>query len=260
MRKMSLFLFWTVTLIFMTPLVMAETLLADQIMSRAIDALKRPHSVEKLEVKIGRLTTEEVAKIYVIDVYQRQTKKGDRLRINFVHPPGLKGTSLYVLDHPHRMDKGETYIHLPALGAPKKVVGRDLHGDFFGMDLTIQDLRSFKLNNYQFKLLKEERVKRDCYVIEAIPLWESQYAKKILYITKSNFFMVKIIFFDKGNVAQPSKTLIVDEIMIVEGRPRHKLLTIENIKKDHFTHMKTLSVDMKSIPPYDYLIPKASEK
>ena len=82
--------------------------------------------------------------------------------------------------------------------------------------MTYEDLESRDVNNYTYKTLNDAKVNGDkCYTVEALKKSGTKtYSKYVLYVRKSDYFVVKIDFYQKGKLF---KTLENQNIQKIKG-------------------------------------------
>jgi len=127
--------------------------------------------------------------------------------IVFIYPADVRGVALLSKEISDTTEN--QWLYLPSLKTLKRIAQGSKKSYFMGTDFTYEDLSGDKLDNYKYKLLKEEPLKvtrsdklEDCYVVEAIPTPQyaknTMYSKKILWISKNHFYTKRIDFYDKN--------------------------------------------------------------
>lgn len=122
---------------------------------------------------------------------------GDKGLTIFDKPKDVKGTAFLNFSHIEKSD--EQWLFLPALKRVKRISSRNKSGPFMGSEFAYEDLSSFELEKYKFKLLGEEQVNGvDCYKIEQIPTDKySGYTKQIAWLDKAEYRSQKVEFYDR---------------------------------------------------------------
>jgi len=166
--------------------------------------------------------------------------------IVFVKPSDVKGTAL--LNKQFTKEKENQWLYMPALRKLQRIAQGSKKNYFMGTDFTYEDLSADKLDNYHYKILKEEPLKvtksdktDECYVIESIPTDEykpkTSYGKKILWITKDHFYTKKIEFYSKrGNLIKREVSWNFVNPTGTVYRPIK--IKVDNIKENHKTLVK----------------------
>lgn len=127
---------------------------------------------------------------------QKTTREGDRVLITFTKPTQIK-----VLTHTKKDGEDDQWLRLSS-GKVKRIVGGDKSENFVQSHMTYEDLESRDVDNYTYNTLADAKVNGDdCYTVEAIKKSGIKtYSKYILYVRKSDFFVVKIDFYQKDKL------------------------------------------------------------
>jgi len=170
--------------------------------------------------------------------------------IVFVKPADISGTAL--LNKQYSKDKENQWLYMPALKKLQRIAQGSKKNYFMGTDFTYEDLSSDKLDNYHYKILKEEPLKvaktdktDECYVVEAIPVDtykpKTSYGKKIFWITKEHFYTKKIEFFNKKG--KMIKTEVSWDFRNPTGTIYRPIkIKVNNIKENHKTLVKVADI------------------
>lgn len=159
-------------------------------------------------------TEEESQEIVILDVSSKnkekrtlqryQIKKGDKETkglLYFKDPSTIKGAGL--LNWKTGGDENQ-WLYVPELKKLTRIAGGSKKNYFMGTDFTYADLEGEDLdkNNYKcMQVVKCQKGKSSCYVIEAKPKTEEQarnigYQKRMLLVDKSELFTLKIVFYN----------------------------------------------------------------
>lgn len=133
----------------------------------------------------------------------------------FKAPAAVKNTRFLQVENDGR--DNDKWIYLPALGRVRRISSSEGSSSFMGSDFTYDDMETREIEDDTHKLLREEKLgKYNCYVIESIAKdpEDSQYSKRISWVSKDSFIPVKGELYSK-------KTGKVQKVMIVK----------QNIKK-----------------------------
>jgi len=127
---------------------------------------------------------------------QKTISGEDRVLITFTKPTQIK-----VLTHTHNDGDDDQWLRLSS-GKVKRIVGGDKSENFVQSHMTYEDLESRDVNNYDYKKLNDTKVNgENCYQVEAIKKKGTKtYDKYVLYVRKSDFYIVKIDFYQKGKL------------------------------------------------------------
>jgi hypothetical protein len=172
--------------------------------------------MEKVDARDDGATLEENMKMILIDkngkkrirdikTYSKDFGEDEYKVMFFRSPADVKNTGFltYDYDDPRRDD--DQWLYLPALKKVKRIPSADKSSSFMGSDFSYFDMTDRNLEDYDFKLLKEMKVRgHDVWMIEALPrtkkvIKESGYLKSIGIIRKDNYVVVRSIGFMKNN-------------------------------------------------------------
>lgn len=126
-----------------------------------------------------------------------QENDGDKSLTIFDSPRDVKGTAFLSFSHPTGND--EQWLYLPILKKVKKINSRNKSGSFMGSEFSFEDLTSFEVEKYTYKYLKDETINgNNCFVVETYPVDKySGYKRRILWIDKKEYRVMKIDFYDR---------------------------------------------------------------
>ena len=117
----------------------------------------------------------------------------------FISPSSVKNTAFLTYDYNNFKQDDDQWLYLPALKKIKRIPTADKSSSFMGSDFSYFDMTKRNLEDYDFKLLKEIKVRNnDSWVIEAIPrnskvIKKSGYVKSIIIVRKNNYVTVREI-------------------------------------------------------------------
>ena len=122
----------------------------------------------------------------------------------FLHPADVKNTGFltYDYDQPERED--DQWLYLPALYKTKRIATNRKSSSFTGSDLIYADMTSRVINDYEFKIIKKNKIKGEkVWMVPASPnkkaMDETGYTKSILFIKQDNFVVLRAIhWLNKG--------------------------------------------------------------
>jgi len=150
--------------------------------------------------------------------------------IRFLSPADVKGTGFLTFDYDKKDD--DKWIYMPALRKTRRIISSENAKSFMGTEFSYADMTLPNLDDYNYKLLGEEKVMgEDCYVIEEVPVSpevedENGFSKKISYINKKYFVKRKSVYYDL--YGDKEKVLLVKEYKEVDTQA-HKF---------RFTHIE----------------------
>ena len=210
-------------------------------------------STQRKNVDIGWNTTEaDVSMILISAKGQRAERKmrvqtlevqgdGDKSLTIFDSPNDVAGTAFLSISH--ALTEDDQWIYLPAVKRVKRIASKNKSGPFVGSEFAYEDMSSFELAKYKFKLLREETYEKDAvYVVEQVPIDEfSGYSKQIVWIDKAHYRARKIEYYDKKQSLL--KTLYLDEHKLYKNKYWRPLRAfMENVQTGKSTELITHSL------------------
>ena len=201
-KKFKLFIFFTIIIIPLSEISYAKT--AREIMEN-VDANSRQRnksvfsllkiSTCKYGIKNKKIKCRQSPSIKTIESVAINTGSSgkDSKSIAFIlEPPTERGVGMLVYTYDEIGRDNETWLYLSALGRVKRIVASNSEADsepvsIFGSEFTNEDQETGKLNDYDFKLLKETIFKNNqVAIIQQTPkphkAIKSRYSKSILWV------------------------------------------------------------------------------
>jgi len=149
-------------------------------------------------------------------------KGEDKQRIMFfLSPADVKDTAFLTYDYDAYEKDDDQWLYLPALRKTKRIASSDKSGSFMGSDFNYADMTRKNLDAYDFKILKEDKVRdKAVWLIEALPktreeIEETGYSKSVLFVRQDNFVVIRAVHWvSEGNKL---KYLDVDRLEKIDG-------------------------------------------
>lgn len=181
----------------------------------------------------------------------------------FHTPAEVRGEGILFLEHP--ADENEVLMYLPTYKKIRRVESQQQSSSFMGSEFSYADIATPHVDDYSYKLLKEEACPEaegskenagiQCYVIESTPVNDSVrertgYSKDVSWIRKDNFMHVRVEFYGQdGNLA---KRMIASQNKEVDPA-KHKWMAMnvrmENVAKGNVTLLKFADVKVNTGVP-----------
>jgi len=167
----------------------------------------------------------------------------------FKSPAKVKNTAFLTFDYDDGKKDDDQWLYLPALKKVKRIPSTDKSSSFMGSDFSYFDMTDRDLENYNFKILKNTKVRgHKAWMVESKPrnkkvIKESGYKKTIAIVRKDNYMVVRAINFmtngkkkylDVKKMHKEQGIWIVDEMTMVTKKAKRVLH--KTILK--FTHTK----------------------
>src|SRR5690606_17636920 len=132
----------------------------------------------------------------------------------------------------------DVWIYLPALRKTRRIVSSQRSQSFMGSEFSYGDLNIPALDDYEYKVLKEEAIDGEqCWVIDVMPkskdVAEAEgYSKKTYWISKQKHSLRKGVFYDlKGKLL---KELIAKDIKLLDPKKkRYRAMRMEMVNKQN---------------------------
>lgn len=133
---------------------------------------------------------------------------------------------------------GVMWLYMPAFGSPKKVTLLAKSQAFTGTDFSYEDMATEPWSDRFFPRLVETQ--DDAYILELTPRGDkSSYSKVIVTQNKTNFYPIKMEYYDKGGKKFKESTYVYEKI----GKYWNAAEVImTNLKKQHSTKIQLKDV------------------
>lgn len=155
-------------LIFAADMASAQTPSAEEIMKRNFTTSKFTDSTADSTMRlINKDGKERVRESTGVTKLISGTTDNQRL-ITFLSPSDVKGTKNLLIEHSNKED--DIWIYLPALKKVRRLVASNKKDAFAGTDFSYGDIIGYKVDEWNHKLVKEDKVNgKDCWLIESTP-------------------------------------------------------------------------------------------
>ena len=185
------------------------TLLTSNLMAGEMDARA---IMDKVDARDDGSTLEQDMMMLLIDKngnertrdlksYSKDKGADEQRTMFFKSPADVKNTAFLTHDYDDASKDDDQWLYLPALKKVKRIPSTDKSSSFMGSDFSYFDMTNRDLDDYNFKILKETKVRgHDAWMIESMPnnqkvIDESGYEKTIAIVRKDNFVVVRAINF-----------------------------------------------------------------
>ena len=170
---------------------------------------------------------------------------GDKGLTIFDKPKDVKGTAFLNFSHVDKSD--DQWLYLPALKRVKRISSRNKSGPFMGSEFAYEDLSSFEIGKYSFKLLAEETVNGiECYKVEQIPTDKnSGYTRQVAWVDKEHFRGQKVDFYDRKKSLLKTLTLS-DHKLYLDKYWRPMKMDMINHQTKKSTELNTLTLEFNT--------------
>lgn len=134
-----------------------------------------------------------------LKVYRKDYGKDTRVLMVFRSPADIKDTSFLTWSFSDK--DNDLWMYLPALRQVSRVAASDKSKSFMGSDYSYEDFTKRSLQKDDVTLIREENIGDfPCYVVEARAKDSSEkFTKRLAWIRKDNFLLIRADFFDGSN-------------------------------------------------------------
>lgn len=149
-------------------------------------------------------------------------------------PPDSRGISFLIWDYSQENKTDDLWLYLPALRMVRRISAQDQNDAFLGSDLTFGDMGQRRLDEDEHKLLREEGyLGAQTYVVESVPKEKTSiYSKKVSWISKNNWTVLKIDYYDRSSKLLKRQTI---EWQSLDNFSVWKKTEVTNVQNGHRT-------------------------
>ena len=173
--------------------------------------------------------------------------KGGKERIVVRFMNGLKRNVTFLSVEKNPKKDNIQYIYLPGVGRPRQISSAEKQNDFEDTDMTNEDIGGRKVNDYNYKRLKDRNIKIgkekfQCYVIIAKHKNQSvRFPKFRFWIDKKTLVPVKVKVYGKDKrLKRVGFSALVKELKKGVYMPHY--MYMKDLERNHETKMMALKV------------------
>lgn len=228
----------------------AQAQTAAEVMDKA-DRMNRPnHEVATLKMELadaaGGVMTREL-------VWYFRNQEGKRTSLlKFTAPANIRAVGIMVVE-----EKGQPnaiWHYLPASRNVRRISAEHRQNRFMGTEFIFEDFEGLKLDKYDFTLTGSQPCGQggQCHVVEARAsdpkeAASSSYGKKVFYVDREHFTIVKTELFDKAGKLQ--KVFETSGWRRLSGYWRPQLQSMQNVAEKRTTRLR--EVERKLDVPFE---------
>lgn len=172
-------------------------------------------------------------------------KGKDTLRLQFfIAPADVKDTGFLTHDFYSGDKDDDQWMYLPDLRKTKRIATSDKSSSFMGSDFSYADMTRMVLDEWNYKLLKEDAVDgKKVWLIEAVPISktvEDRYGfkKSILFVRQDIFFVIRAVHvLQEGNRVKYMEVKNLEEIDGIWVATERWMKTTKNKRTLHNTKL-----------------------
>jgi len=218
------------------------------IMTRALNQA----TIESMQADLKLILTsntghQRVRKIKFFSKTDPQTEL-TKMLMRFVYPKDVQGTGFLTLENANRPD--DRFLYMPALRQVKKIASSGSGGNFMSSDFTYYDMGSLKLEDWTYRLLREDTLKGEAvFVIECLPKTpqvakDTGYGKIIRWVVKKDLRIPYAEYYDR--FGKLKKTMTVTAFENIKDLPFATDMIMEDVQINHRSEMifQNLKIDL----------------
>jgi hypothetical protein len=186
------------------------------------------------------------------------TNEGEKTLMRYLKPSAARGQAFLMLNN-----ADDIWTYFPRTKRVRKLSSSSKNQKVQGSDFSFEDMGSgdswtkeYNSNN----LGSEKYEKTECWKLESIGIPEQNppYPKMEILIRKSDFYPIKIDYFDDNDFVE--KTLLMGNIKEIEGVPTAMQMIMKNHSEGTETTMQTLSTTYSWEPPENFFSERTLKK
>jgi hypothetical protein len=205
-----------------------------QIMEKVKEHVNNPDEISRVEMILVSKSGSQRSRMMEIKRKKDLKTDLDKVLLRFKSPDDIRGTSLLTWEEPIG-NSDQQWIYLPALKKTKKIAGANKQDDFVGSDMTYEDMRSEKLDNFSYQVVQETPMH---VVVDATPkIADSAYSRRRITVRKEGFLIDAAEYYDK-KLALLKKLKASEHVEVEPGRWRTNLVEVKNVQNEHGTILK----------------------
>lgn len=154
-------------------------------------------------------------------IYTLKKEGKTKSLIQYLAPANIRGVGLLTWEQGEDREDDQ-WLYMSASRSFKRIAGGSKKNQFMGTDMSFEDLRAENLAVHEYIRRPDDTIAgQACWVIEAIPSTETEkelsgYGKRELWIDQSNYYAVKVDFYDPHD--RHTKTATFEDVRPVKGQ------------------------------------------
>jgi outer membrane lipoprotein-sorting protein len=191
--------------------------------------------------------------------------KTEKKLSRFIEPAEVKGTGILTFDYEKKDD--DIWLFMPALRKTRRIISSEKSKSFMGSEFSYWDLNIPNLDDFKYKLIKEEKINGiDCWVVELAAknddiAEEAGYLKQQLWVGKTDYVPRKGLFYDlDGELLKELSTKDVKLIDRVKKRYRAMFMEMRNEQTRRRSSIRIEKIEVNRAVKDDYFTPRYLER
>ena len=184
--------------------------------------------------------------------------EGEKTLMRYLKPSAARGQAFLMLNNANDM-----WTYFPRTKRVRKLSSSSKNQKVQGSDFSFEDMGSgdsWKTEYTSTNLGSEKYAGTDCWKLESIgiPDQNPSYPKMVVYMRKSDFYPIKIDYFEESEEIE--KSMFLENIEKIEGVPTAMKMTMKNHSEGTKTTMQTISIIYSWEPPEDFFTERELKK
>ncbi len=191
--------------------------------------------------------------------------KTEKKLSRFIEPTEVKGTGILTFDYEKKDD--DIWLFMPALRKTRRIISSEKSKSFMGSEFSYWDLNIPNLDDFKYKLIKEEKINGvDCWVVELAAknddiADEAGYLKQQLWVGKTDFVPRKGLFYDlDGELLKELSSKNVKLIDPKKKRYRAMFMEMRNKQNGRRSNIKINKIEVNRAVKDDYFTTRYLER
>ena len=184
--------------------------------------------------------------------------EGEKTLMRYLKPSAVRGQAFLMLNN-----ADDIWTYFPRTKRVRKLSSSSKNQKVQGSDFSFEDMGSGDSWKTEYNSTNQGTEKYDgtnCWKLESIgiPEKDPSYPKMVVLMRKSDFYPVKIDYFDGNDFVE--KTMLMSDIKEIEGVPTAMIMKMINHSEGTETTMQTLSITYDWQPPENFFSERELKK
>lgn len=220
------------------PVALGQELTADDIIQKVNDQFNTDTNYGKSKMTI--VTTSGQKRTFVQESWSKD--RGEKNLVRYLEPRRVKDQAVLMLNH-----ADDIWMFFPRTQRVRKLATHAKKQKMQGSDFSYEDMGSGDtfIDDFTSKRLDDtQKEGQDCYTLELLrkPESNSSYSRLVMWVVKENFIPVVIDYYDENDPTYLLKTMIANDIRVIDGIPTAMKIVMFNKNDNTQTEMELLEV------------------
>ncbi len=230
----------------------------DKLAQEVVLAVTNLMSPESMKSTGSQTITTSSGKTRTFEFESYTGGKGASSLTRYTKPAAIRGQAFLTLNN-----ADDIWTYFPRTKRVRKLASHAKKQKVLGSDFTYEDMGSGDvfLTKYASRYLGDETIEGEiCWKIELMGITQQEppYPKIIMWVRQVDYSPVRLDYYDEKNYNM--KSLILNDIQEIEGRPTAMRMLMINHKEHSSTSMETHEVTYQWIPPKNFFSERSLKK